>query len=157
MKKIEFIARGVCVKNGMVLLCQNKTKKHAYLPGGHIERRERAEDALLREIREELGLEARVRRFLGCSEFCFQPKKRIVSEINLVFEIDLPRLRTQKNPVAKEKHLRFFWHPMATLDASNLQPQALRGLLPEWRQYPGFSSSGTAWKTCGDRVAGSGL
>jgi len=146
MKKIEFIVRGVCVKNGQILLCKNKDKNYSYLPGGHIERRERAEDALVRELKEELGVTASVQRFLGCAEFCFRQKKRWVAEINLVFQIAIPRVTTRKNPVAVEDHLEFFWQPLDTLATSNLQPEILRSLLPQWQQAPGFSSSGEGWK-----------
>jgi len=145
MNKIELIARGVCVKSGKILLCKNKNKTYFYLPGGHIEHRERAEDALLREIREELGLEASILRFLGCAEFCYKQKIRRVAEVNLVFEIAIPRARTSRKPGAKEKHLTFFWQPLASLASSDLQPEVLRTLLPQWRQYPGFSSSGEGW------------
>jgi len=146
MKNTELIVRGVCVKNGHILLCQNKNKTHSYLPGGHIEHRERAAEALAREIKEELGVTARVERFLGCAEFCFRQKKQLTVEINLLFQTALPRVTPRKNPVAKERHLRFFWQPMSTLATSNLQPEILRTLLPQWRQYPGFSSSGEGWK-----------
>ena len=146
MNKTELIVRGVCVKNGHILLCQNKNKTHSYLPGGHIEHRERAEDALARELKEELGVTARVERLLGCAEFCFLQNNRRVVEINLLFQVALPRVTPRENPVAKEKHLRFFWQPLTTLATSNLQPKVLRDLLPLWRQYPGFSSSGEGWK-----------
>ena len=142
MAKIEFIARGVCVKNGKVLLCQNKGKAHAYLPGGHIEHRERAADALVREIREELGLDAIATRFLGCAESAFRQKNKWVAEINLVFEMKIPRLRSSVNPRAIEKHLCFFWHPLDALEESTLLPEALRECLPKWRETPGFTSSG---------------
>ena len=147
MAGIEFIARGVCVKNGRVLLCRNKGKSHAYLPGGHIERRERAVDALLREIREELGLDASVTRFLGCAESTFRPAGgRWTAEINLVFEIDAPRLCADADPAAAEGHLLFFWHPLDRLDGSGLQPEPLRLLIPAWRARPGFASSGGGWR-----------
>ena len=35
--EIETIARGVCVKDGKVLLCRGKGLGTTYLPGGHIE------------------------------------------------------------------------------------------------------------------------
>ena len=146
MKKTEFIVRGVCVKNGKILLCQNKNKAYSYLPGGHIEHRERAEDALLREIHEELGLAASTTRFLGCAEFCFRQNKKWIAEINLVFQVAIPRISSRKNPVATEDHLLFFWQPLETLADSNLQPEILRTLLPQWLEAPGFSSSGEGWK-----------
>ena len=145
MTRTEIIARGVCVKNGRLLLCQNKGKSHAYLPGGHIEHRERAQDALAREIREELGRDAVVKRFIGCAENCFVQKNRVVAEINLVFELAIPGISSRKNPAAAERHLEFFWHPLETLAFSSLQPEPLRALIIKWRQFPGFASSGEGW------------
>ena len=146
MKHIEFIVRGVCVKNGKILLCQNKGKAHAYLPGGHIEHRERAEEALLREIKEELGLDASITGFMGCVEATFRQKKKWVAEISILFEMKIPRLRAATNPSAKEGHLDFFWHPLSTLAESPLQPEPLRLLIPAWRKTPGFASAGEGWK-----------
>ncbi len=146
MKKTEFIVRGVCVKNGRVLLCQNKSKTYSYLPGGHIEYRERAEEALVREIEEELGLASTIKKFLGCAEFCFHPNHHWIAEINLVFEVAIPKVPARKNPDSAEDHLFFFWHPLKTLDDSNLEPKALRAILPQWLETPGFSSSGDGWK-----------
>ncbi|MCL1888302.1 MAG: NUDIX domain-containing protein [Kiritimatiellaeota bacterium] len=146
MKNTEFIARGVCVKNGRVLICSNKGKTTAYLPGGHIERRERAGDALVREIREELGVPSSVGRFLGCAENCFRQKGRWVAEINLVFEVAIPKISARKDPAAAEGHLRFFWHPLDTLSTSGLLPEEFCALLPQWLETPGFVSSGEGWR-----------
>ncbi|MDD4443198.1 MAG: NUDIX domain-containing protein, partial [Kiritimatiellae bacterium] len=52
---VEVIARGVCVVDGHILLCHGKRSALTYLPGGHIEFRETARQALEREIAEELG------------------------------------------------------------------------------------------------------
>lgn len=54
---IETIARGVCVRDGRLLLCRAKGGKSTYLPGGHIEFGETGRDALVREVKEELGVE----------------------------------------------------------------------------------------------------
>ena len=61
---IETIARGVCVRGGKVLLCRAKGGATTYLPGGHIEFGETGRKALVREIKEELGLAAEAGRFL---------------------------------------------------------------------------------------------
>ena len=45
---IESIARGVCVKDGKLLLCRAKGGKSTYLPGGHIEFGESGRIALVR-------------------------------------------------------------------------------------------------------------
>jgi len=62
---IEILARGVCVVDGRLLLCHTKGARNTYLPGGHVEFREKARETLRREVEEELGVKAKVGRFLG--------------------------------------------------------------------------------------------
>ena len=60
----EFIARGVLVQDGRVLLCQNLKHGYTYLPGGHIEFAEPGQEALKREMLEECGQSVEVGRLL---------------------------------------------------------------------------------------------
>ena len=55
---IETIARGVCVRDGKLLVCRAKGAKSCYLPGGHVEFGETGRQALVREMAEETGLAA---------------------------------------------------------------------------------------------------
>lgn len=58
------VVAGVIERNGLILIAQRKRSGHHPLkwefPGGKVESGERPEDALSRELREELGIEARV-------------------------------------------------------------------------------------------------
>ncbi len=99
---VEVIARGVCVIDGQLLLCHGKKAALTYLPGGHIEFRETARQALVREIKEEMGRDAEAGRFLGCCEHAFVQKGKPHAEINLVFELSIPSL-TPNAPVAAQK------------------------------------------------------
>lgn len=56
-KQIKVLVRAVIEKNGNILVCKRKDKDYYFLPGGHIEFGESAENALKREIKEELNLE----------------------------------------------------------------------------------------------------
>ena len=51
--KLIFLARGIVVSDGQVLLCQAHNESHAFLPGGHIEHCEGARKALQRELMED--------------------------------------------------------------------------------------------------------
>jgi 8-oxo-dGTP diphosphatase len=59
------VAAGILVFNGEVLLCRRSPERAWYpgvwdLPGGHIEPRESPQAALVRELREEIGVDVRV-------------------------------------------------------------------------------------------------
>ncbi len=105
---IETIARGVCVQNGKVLLCKAKGGRTFYLPGGHIEFRETARRALIREMREEMGVDVTVGRFLGIVENAFLQHDAPHAEINLVYEMELP---ADTPAVAQEDWIAFEWVP----------------------------------------------
>jgi ADP-ribose pyrophosphatase YjhB (NUDIX family) len=142
---IEVIARGVCIVQGQLLLCHSKGADNTFLPGGHIEFREHAADALAREIREELGLNARAGRFLGCGEHTFRQKGRWHAEINLVFALAIPGLQPDRPPPACEDWIEFRWCPLRKLAVSALEPAPLRRLIPLWLDHPGFAAGGEGW------------
>jgi 8-oxo-dGTP pyrophosphatase MutT (NUDIX family) len=145
---VEVIARGVCVVDGQLLLCHGKKAALTYLPGGHIEFRETGRQALVREIREEMGREAVAGRFLGCCEHCFMQKGEPHAEINLVFELTVPGLVPGAPVEAAEAWIGFRWQPLDQLDAASLEPAPLRTLVAAWLKTPGgHFVSGEAWET----------
>lgn len=144
--RIEAITRGVCVKQGKILLCFGKKAAITYLPGGHIEFRETGRYALEREIKEELGVESKAGAFLGVCEHSFIQKGEPHAEINLVFALDIPSLSPDEPAEAKEGWIGFRWAPLAELDAARLEPAALRPLLAAWLRKPGgHVAAGSEW------------
>ena len=143
---VEVIARGVCVIDGRLLLCHGKKAALTYLPGGHIEFRETARQALVREIKEEMGRDAEAGRFLGCCEHAFVQKGKPHAEINFVFELRIPNLTPNAPVVAAEDWIGFRWQPLDQLAEANLEPAPLRTLIAEWLKQPGgHFVSGDAW------------
>lgn len=123
---IETIARGVAILDGKLLLCRAKGAKTSYLPGGHIEFGEIGREALVREIREEMGVEAMAGRFLGVVENSFMQHGKPHAEINLVYELTFAE--PPENPTSAEDWIEFEWRDLADLDSAGLLPEAFRRL-----------------------------
>ena len=120
---IETIARGVCFKEGKILLCRAKGGSTTYLPGGHIEFGETGRQALVREVKEELGLDAQTGKFLGVVENVFEQHGKPHAEINLVYELILP---SDAEIVAREDWIAFEWRDRS--DLGDLLPATFRRL-----------------------------
>ena len=123
-KHIETIARGVCILNGKVLLCLPKDRSYSYLPGGHIEFGETGREALVREMKEETGLDATAGDLLGVVESSFVQKGEKHCEINLIYEMKIREEgRGKREEVqALEDWICFDWVPCDRIDTVNLLP-----------------------------------
>ncbi len=124
---IETIARGVCIRDGYILLCQPAKGGRAYLPGGHIEFGETARTALVREIQEEMGQTASAGNFIAATENSFLQNGEPHCEINLLFALDIPGISPASHPSAVESWITFKWVPLTkeALTAANLLPAHL--------------------------------
>ena len=129
---IEVLARGVCIREGKLLLCHTRGASNTYLPGGHVEFEEPARKSLQREILEELGRESTVGRFLGGVEHGFIQDGHRHSEINLVFELDVEGVSSAEAPSSCEDHIEFVWAPLSSLATAELEPLVLRDCLVDW-------------------------
>ena len=130
-KHIETIARGVCVKDGKVLLCLPKDRSYSYLPGGHIEFGETGREALVREMKEETGLDAPAGELLGVVESSFVQKGERHCEINLIYEMKIREQGTGNREQVKscEDWICFDWVDCDKLDSANLLPHEMVGFL----------------------------
>ena len=66
--RFNYRVSAVILDGGRILAMRDERSPYYYLPGGRVKMGERAEDAVLREIREELGIEARIERPLWLSQ-----------------------------------------------------------------------------------------
>ena len=130
-KHIETIARGVCVKDGKVLLCLPKDRSYSYLPGGHIEFGETGREALVREMKEETGLDATAGELLGVVESSFVQKGERHCEINLIYEMKIREqgIGNRKQVKSCEDWICFDWVDCDKLDSANLLPNEMVGFL----------------------------
>jgi 8-oxo-dGTP diphosphatase len=139
---IEIIARGVLFGTRGVLLCRQVGADSTFLPGGHVEYGEAAPSALVRELKEELGMKVEVAQFFGVVENAYIDKGTLHHEVNLVFEMSGPAVERRAKFTALEPHIEFLWQPINMLADANLLPKALRTLVPLWSRgkHPAWAS-----------------
>lgn len=130
--KVHYLVRGIIFADGNVLLAYQIGASNTFLPGGHIESGEGAESALVREIYEEIGMKATVKRFVGAVEHVLPEDRFGDRAINWIFEVEIPGLDSAKPPQSREDHLEFIWAEPSALARHNLQPYPLIECLTSW-------------------------
>ncbi len=70
-KKFNYRVCGIIVHNDKVLAMKDERSPYYYLPGGRVQLGERAEDAIVRELNEELGISAKIVRPLWLNQAFF--------------------------------------------------------------------------------------
>ena len=80
---------GICVQNGNVLL-QKPTNDTAFaFPGGHVEFGETNEETLIREFKEEIGADIRVKELKWVAEIFFPWGNKPCHQICLYYLVDI--------------------------------------------------------------------
>ena len=149
---VRFVYRvsGVAIIEGRVLVHQFEGEDDFYvLPGGRVDVREPAKEALAREMQEELGCEVRVGRLLWVLDNLFTHKGVDYHALELIFEITLPVGSPQASGEpwtgseddidmagGKGLELYFQWKPLAELGSIDLKPSCLRQMLLELPDRP---------------------
>ena len=138
-------AVAVIVRGDEVLLQQFEGQDFWCLPGGRIDLLEPAEEGVLREVLEELGVEGRVERLLWIAENFFEFRGLRYHESGMYFLVALPEgcdvYRAAAPWTAYELDgtgMLFQWHRLSELDPVPLKPSFLKTALrdlPEATTY----------------------
>jgi len=129
---IHIIARALLMQGEKIILCREKSSQILFLPGGHVEDGESSKNALIRELREELGSDTQytISSFIGVAENIFPLKdKSLRHEINIVFKVIIPNDATI---ATKESHLELIINNKDNLKDLELLPENLKQGLLEW-------------------------
>jgi 8-oxo-dGTP pyrophosphatase MutT (NUDIX family) len=108
--RLPISVKAVLVEDGRACLLLNERDQWE-LPGGRLERGESPEECLLREVREEVGLEAVIERLVDARAFAPARGKELFV---LVYRC---RLATPGVPVLSAEHRRAGWFSLAEMGA----------------------------------------
>ncbi len=130
-------AAGVAVHDGRVLVArpaQPSSWTNYALLGGGVATHESSDVAVVREFREELGLDVRVGRLLWCAENFFAHEGERWHEIGFYWEVDLPLSFPRAGSGVFHDHVvaqdrlvptEWSWRPIDRLDEIELRPSFL--------------------------------
>lgn len=126
---IEIILRALIVQDGKILLCHSNDEPPIYyLPGGHLEKGETIDQALKREIKEEIDAKIKKMTFLEFFENFFTWRGFRHHEINFLYDVEVEI----KNPQAmksQEDHISIGWLDIAKLPDFKLLPSCIHQYL----------------------------
>ncbi|NTU66805.1 MAG: NUDIX domain-containing protein [Candidatus Moranbacteria bacterium] len=128
MSDFELAARAVIIKNGRMLLCKPVDKDWYFFPGGHVEFGEKTEDALARELNEEMNIVPEDISFIGLIENRFERDNEKYHEIDVVFKVGIGSQEISE----REDHIGFEWVDIESLKEKQALPIALKDAIIEW-------------------------
>ena len=128
-------AAAVIVDRGRLLVMRDERSPYYYIPGGRIGFGESAEQAVLRELREELEIEAEAERLLWVVESFFTEEvdNERYHELAYYFQVDVSKTGLLERgdeftltEGGRHRHV-FSWMPFAEVETAYLYPTFLRG------------------------------
>ena len=131
MNAIEVIVRGLLMKEHHLLVCRGKNANYVYLPGGHIEFFETAEDALHREWNEELACDCTIQKYLTHFEERFFVDNEKYHEYTFLYQVTCDTLSLNNPLPHPEENLFFEWLPLDKKLSQPLYPESLLKYIQE--------------------------
>lgn len=114
---------GVCIADGRALLQCPEGDDLWFVPGGRVQTNESAEEALVRELREELGIDATPRRLCAVIENAFETDGAPVREVGLYYVVDHVEVAEVPSEFVDDgTRLRCHWIPLGELGEFDVRP-----------------------------------
>jgi ADP-ribose pyrophosphatase YjhB (NUDIX family) len=130
--RFHYCVDGVCIHQEHVLLCSAGQSDYWFTPGGRVELGETSQQALRREMQEELGEDVTVGRLLWIVENLFMIGAEPTHEVALMYAVTLPptspllHLAHERVTEDAGMTLTLRWFPLAKLGELDLRPTFLR-------------------------------
>jgi ADP-ribose pyrophosphatase YjhB (NUDIX family) len=127
-KNPELISRAVIMSGRKILLCSGMGTGKYFLPGGHVEMFETSQDALERELDEELGMTVRRQVLIGIAENIYHDGRKKRHEVNLIYSVSPSSYQIE----SMEDDLEFSWVSINNLHKIPALPKSLFGAIIKW-------------------------
>lgn len=134
----KFRCAGLIIKNNKVLVVEMDNNGYYCLPGGYVEVGETTEEAVIRELKEEIGKDVRILGYLGMIENYFTTKSlRRMHEISCYYLMELIEdvptedfslIENDKGYIVK---LDFKWIDINEIDNYIIKPKFLKELVKQ--------------------------
>ena len=128
MENFEVCIRTIVRQGEKILLCWNKEKNYYFFPGGHLEFGEKIQDALFREMKEELNVKVKKIKFIGLVDNIYKEEGQKHHEINLVFEANVDKISER----SRENHIGFIFLDKKRFKKEKILPIALQKAILKW-------------------------
>lgn len=135
-------ASGIIIHDNKILLHKNINEEHYALIGGRVAIGESSEQALKREVMEEMGKEVDIIEGLTTVENFFQMKDSKYYEILFVHRLEFKNeddkkiLETIKNVEGKD-YLRYEWIDIDEIEKYPLKPKVIKDMLKN-KNFPAY-------------------
>ncbi|MBT2691657.1 NUDIX hydrolase [Bacillus sp. ISL-55] len=142
MEKAVFNYRvaAVMIVDNHVLIHKQVKDEHWALPGGRVELLEDSQTSVVREVKEELGIDIKVDRLLWFTENFFDYNNKDYHEIGLYYKVAPLNgsFNFHKDEFFGEEgeRLIYQWVPISNLEKIKLYPEFIRTSLSELPEVP---------------------
>ncbi|MCM3883660.1 NUDIX domain-containing protein [Frankia sp. R82] len=124
--------RALLVEGGRIMLTNVRGQSTFHLPGGPVEAGETIQAALRRQLDKQADIEASHVTFVGCVEGTRIERGTRVAELDVIFSVDRSWAAEFGSRL---DDLDVVSTPLSSLGDLQLQPEALRSLIPDWLQH----------------------
>ena len=120
---------GILINNGMIML--TKHGDEYTIPGGHVHIGEQSKDAIVREFKEETGLQVEGINIIATLENFWKMKGRDCHQINIVYRLGYKGLLQEFDPNPDNEESEFVWVDLAELKTLKVYPKEISKIIED--------------------------
>lgn len=134
--------RTACIikHNNKILVHKNEDKDHFCLIGGRVELGENSADTIKREVKEEIGKDIEIKKYIATVENFFKyeglkyHEYMFIYEVEFIDEKDKYIEETLENIEGKE-NLKYYWLELDKINNYEIKPKIIKDILKQG-EYP---------------------